>query len=118
MWGFAEMAFGIVCSCLPILPRFYQHISAVTPYAKGQHNTTLVGPSARDSISPAAQQAIERNKGSNGGNWIHLDDRDVPEMPERTTVDVQQRTKDEDTLEEAVEAKERRPRPDEENGIW
>ena len=65
-------------------------------------------PSTKASVSAAARQGSHwANKASGkGDNWIHLDDRNVPGLPPRTTVDVEQRTKDEDAVENAVEGKE------------
>lgn len=106
MWAFAEIAFGLACSCFPILPRLYQHVSAVAPYstsAQGLQNETT-----KASVSAAAKQGTHwgNNGRDKGGQWIHLDDRNVPGLPSRTTVDVQQRSGDDDALEDAVEGKE------------
>lgn len=108
MWAFAEIAFGLACSCLPILPRLYQHMSSISPYTGGTSDHRFQDPSTKPSLSVAAQHAAHwGGKGrENGGNWIHLDDRILPGLPQRTTVELQQRTKDEDAVEDAVEGKE------------
>ena len=107
MWAFAEIAFGLACSCLPILPRLFQHVSSVTPYTRGTSDDTLQDPSTKPSVPTAAQQAAQwRSKGrEKGGNWIHLDDRNVTGLPERTALELQQWTEDEEALENAVEGK-------------
>ena len=32
LWATAELAFGLICSCLVVLPRLYQHFCDITPY--------------------------------------------------------------------------------------
>ena len=95
-------------SCFPILPRLYQHVASVTPYNSGTSGKAIQDHRTKTSVSAAAKQGSHwGNKGrENGGNWIHLDDRNIPGIPARTTVDVEQRTKDDDAMEEAVEGKE------------
>ena len=107
MWAFAEIAFGLTCSCFPILPRLYQDAPSTNSYNGEILGTDLQDPSAKNSITVAASQAARwGSKGrENGGNWIHLDDRNVPGLPARTTVDVEHRTMDEDAVKDAVEGK-------------
>lgn len=66
------------------------------------------GSSTKATVSAAAKQSLHRtNKGKDrGGDWIHLDDRNVPGLPPRTTVDVEHRTEDDDAVGQAVEGKE------------
>lgn len=107
MWAFAEIAFGLACSCFPILPRLYQHVSGITPYSGGTADEGLQDRSTKASTSAAAKQGAHwgsKNK-EKGGNWIHLDDRNIGGLPPRTTVEVEQRTVDEDAVEDAVEGK-------------
>ena len=72
MWAFAEIAFGLACSCFPILPRLYQHISAVTPYTAG----TIEEGTARDHARTLrrANGERERKQKEKEATWIHLDD--------------------------------------------
>ena len=50
LWATAEVAFGLMCSCFPILPRLYQHLASVAPLSTSlnpvmhyEDSTTKVG---------------------------------------------------------------------------
>ncbi|KAM0804201.1 hypothetical protein BDR22DRAFT_654105 [Usnea florida] len=62
-WGIAEVAFGLLCSCLVVLPRLYQHLASITPH--NSDNSTLARAMADQNI-PAPHDKTE---------WIKLQDR-------------------------------------------
>lgn len=64
MWAFAELACGLLCSCFPILPRLYQHISAIAPYTHhSSAQEALRDPETKGSISKAARRGLSKSKG-------------------------------------------------------
>ena len=63
-------------------------------------------PETKASLSKAARRGLGKSKGGkkdDGGDCIHLDDKTLPGLPERTTVDIEQKNTDEDAFDEAVE---------------
>ena len=108
--SFAELACGLLCSCLPILPRLYQHISAIAPYTNrhGSDQAALADDAeTRATIEKAAKTGLSKSKkGRGGGDWIHLDDKTLPSLPSRTTVDIEQRNVEEDRFDGAIEGRE------------
>ena len=59
----AEIIFGLLCSCLVIMPRLYQHFCAITPL------TTRGTSTAND------QRAHTRAYGRSKKEWVDLGDR-------------------------------------------
>ena len=78
MWAFAEIAFGLACSCFPILPRLYQHVSAVAPYTAGTAATVNPATMANDVTGGARGGGWhDGRKGTKGkSEWVHLNDKE------------------------------------------
>ena len=63
LWATAEVAFGLMCSCLVVLPRLYQHFCEITPYKTNdtsaaeytRNNTTSHGRTKREWVQLEAQ---------------------------------------------------------------
>jgi hypothetical protein len=100
----AELACGLLCSCLPFLPRLYQHVSAIAPYTAhhGSSAQALQDPETKASVSHAARRGLSKSN-KRGGDWIHLDDKTLASLPKGTTVDIERRGGDEQAFDEAVE---------------
>jgi len=96
----AELAFGLLCGCFPIIPRLYQHFTAIIPYTNSDHNATYINSNTR----LGGSRSVDKN-------GIPLDRRDwkmlagqgsVPEIPGRKTG--RERSESDDTaIESAVE---------------
>lgn len=102
----AELACGLICSCLPILPRLYQHVSAIAPYTAhhGSSAQALQDPETKASFSHAARRGLAKSS-KRGGDWIHLDDKTLPSLPKGTTVDIERRGSEEHAFDEVVEGR-------------
>ena len=37
LWAFAEVSFGIICSCGYVLPRLYKHLAAIPAYGSREY---------------------------------------------------------------------------------
>ena len=108
LWGYAEIACGLLCSCLPVIPRRYQDMFSSTP--RNTNNATAhktLAERTKASTSAAKDGRTEwvpfDSRAKQRGDWIHLDDRNDPELPPRTTVDVEHRTSEEQAIEDAIE---------------
>ena len=115
----AELGFGLLASYLPILPRLYQRLANLNPYMRQSASAkALKDPETRAELSRAARKglgpggrAAKQGKGGKkgtgeGGDWIHLDDTTLPNLPERTTVDIKRKNCDKDAFDMAVEGRE------------
>ena len=62
LWTFAELAIGFIISCLPVIPKFFQHISP-----KVSRALSVLSKSTKDSgieSAPAIRvEELERNSG-------------------------------------------------------
>ena len=38
MWTHAEISFGLICSCLFVLPRLYRHLASIPPYGSDEYD--------------------------------------------------------------------------------
>ena len=38
IWTHSEISFGLICSCLFVLPRLYRHLAAIPPYGSEEYN--------------------------------------------------------------------------------
>ncbi|KAL8772423.1 MAG: hypothetical protein Q9209_002374 [Squamulea sp. 1 TL-2023] len=85
MWGEAEIAAGIICSCVVILPRFFQDTLKIVPY----------------SYPPPSR-----------GKWVQMDDRSLPHGSGKSKpVNVGwSETSGERALDEAVEGTSAKPK--------
>ena len=108
LWAYAEIACGLLCSCLPIIPRLYQDLFSTSP----SHTSNTTARKALAERSKGSASVAEDRHGKwvgfdsrrqQKGDWIHLDDRNNPELPPRTTVDVEHRTSEEQAIEDAIE---------------
>ena len=61
LWATAELAFGLLCSCLVVLPRLYQHFCDITPYK--------TNPDTTDN-DPRTQMA---SNGRTKREWVQLE---------------------------------------------
>lgn len=63
----AEIAFGLLCSCLVVLPRLYQHLASIRPYP-GMGGETLPGEgNARHGRAETYNAPAGRR-----GDWLQL----------------------------------------------
>ena len=65
---YGEVACGIICCCLPIIPLFWHHIS----HSTGTRNITL-GNMNKASQNPQSTRAALESYDTNS-NWVRLDD--------------------------------------------
>ena len=105
----AEVACGLLCSCLPILPKLYQHLAAITPYdGTGASAQALANSSAKPSFSAAT--GSRNGKGAFNTrrqlkhDWAHLEDQNPPPVPMKLFIG-QQETREDQALDKAVEGK-------------
>ena len=75
----AEIAFGLICSCLVVLPRLYQHLTSVKPYP-GASGTTLNA----DGVTRAQSQ---NNPANSKRQWVQLSDVKAVTKDERAMSD-------------------------------
>ncbi len=88
LWATAEIAFGLMCSCLVVLPRLYQHFCDITPYK--------TNPSSND-------KDIRSHVKSNGitkREWVKLE---AKASQDRKTFSREARLGDEEALDAAME---------------
>ena len=38
IWTHAELSFGLICSCLFVLPRLYRHLASIPPYGSDEYD--------------------------------------------------------------------------------
>lgn len=90
----AEIAFGLLCSCLIVLPRLYQHFCDITPHT--------VTPPALGSETTDPRSKVSSN-GKSKRQWMQLE-----EQAERSRQKYSQEARlgDEEALDEAVGGKE------------
>ncbi|KAL8822700.1 MAG: hypothetical protein Q9191_006570 [Dirinaria sp. TL-2023a] len=75
---YGEVACGIICSCLPLLPLFWHHLS---------HSSTSSGAIKLDNINPKVQtkrsvhESYEPDSAVRAGTWVKLDDGTMTPMP-------------------------------------
>ena len=91
----AELAFGLLCGCLPIIPRLYQHIASVPPYSN--NNPTTCG--ASDQAGKRSYRMANMNR-----DWTLLDGHSRPSMPSQAHV-TDRSASDDQALESAIEGK-------------
>lgn len=65
MWATAELALAITCSCLPVTPRLFQHLLAITPGNSG--NSLFIKAVGDFSPTKGPEDGIK-------GNWVALDE--------------------------------------------
>ncbi|KAF6239014.1 hypothetical protein HO173_002886 [Letharia columbiana] len=93
LWVDAEIACGLLCSCLVVLPRLYQHLSSVAPNGR---NGGLTHGMADQSTRVNAPSRRLRSQ------WVHLDGMGSPQSPTQAHK-VGRNGTDEEALENAVE---------------
>ena len=113
MWAAAEVAFGLKCSCLPILPRLYQHLASIAPLSTSQNpgmhdgdSTTKVG-SNKYKKSPHWFDHEQSTQSGSSRDWFPMQDResqdDDKQGRSRKIFTMLGRTKDEKRVDKAVE---------------
>jgi hypothetical protein len=75
MWATAEIALGITCSCLPILPRFIQHIWNVSVPSEAE----TIMDMTNGKTGATKNQTKERK-----GDWVELKETSKPITPQQT----------------------------------
>lgn len=48
IWTHGEISFGIICSCLFVLPRLYRHLASIPPYGSDDYDDYQRGKSLGD----------------------------------------------------------------------
>lgn len=91
MWSMAEIAFGLLCSNLVVLPRLYRHFCDIMPYTNNVH--ALNGMTESD-------RARESKDGKSKKEWVKLEER--AEKDRRKFAD-EARLGDEEVLDAAVD---------------
>lgn len=95
LWADAEIACGLLCSCLVILPRLYQHLSSIVPY--GGNDTPAQGLADRSTrFNPSSRKSR--------GHWVQLDGLASPRSPSQAREEGRNGG-DEPALENAVDGK-------------
>ncbi|CAF9925643.1 hypothetical protein IMSHALPRED_006739 [Imshaugia aleurites] len=69
LWAIAEIACGLLCSCLVVLPRLYQHLASITPH-KGDSATLARAMADQNTPEPQSKR-----------DWIQLQDRNDGSLP-------------------------------------
>ncbi|KAL8737724.1 MAG: hypothetical protein Q9181_001409 [Wetmoreana brouardii] len=105
--GYAEVACGIICACLPLLPLCWHHLSRSTgggghitlgPMNRSpQHGQAGYAPSRATRAWSEATDALEPVKGK---NWVKLEDGTIVPLPKGHHV--QRGGSDEQALTEAI----------------
>lgn len=90
----AELAFALICSCLVVLPRLYQHLTSVAPYTGPK--TTTARALEDQSMRPAS-----RNRRR---DWVQLETQGMPSLPPAVN-GVGRKGSDDEAFDEAVEGK-------------
>ena len=88
LWATAEIAFGLMCSCLVVLPRLYQHFCDITPYKTNNSSTN------KDTRSQAASHGKTKRE------WVQLE---AQASQEQKAFAKEARLGDEEALDAAVE---------------
>ena len=104
MRSYAEIACGLICGCLPILPLFWQHISKgssggislqpVNNRAPGQHSNYT--PSK---VTRTWDEAYDSRHKPPGRDWVKLEDGTVTKVPDSH---LEQKTVDELAVTDAI----------------
>ena len=84
----AEIAFGLWCSCLIVLPRLYQHFCDITPYT------------TRDSSTAQDPRSYTVSNGKSKREWIQLE---AQAERAKQKFSKEARLGDEEALDEAIE---------------
>ena len=87
----AEIAFGLLCSCLIVLPRLYQHLCDITPYAA--HDVS-------EATDPRSHASFH---GKSKRQWVQLEGQ---AEQARRKFSKEARLGDEEALDEAIEGPE------------
>ena len=96
----AELAFGLLCGCFPIIPRLYQHLTSISPYNK---NSTATAVYTYGSSNVRLKELIDRNGNSDQRDWTQLEgQRSLPQIPPKAKVGGRCGS-DDSALESAVE---------------
>lgn len=99
----AEIAFGLLCSCLVVLPRLFQHLASIKPYP-GTSSKPLGhsdGPSTRQHGTAPSLAANRKNE------WVQLSESNgaAPSPPLKEGRPVQMTTKDDQAVGDATAGK-------------
>ena len=97
----AEIAFGLLCSCLVVLPRLFQHLASIKPYPGGAssktlgHSDGLPTKPGGNTLTPAVSRKTE---------WVQLSESngDAPTPPLREGRTVHMTTKDDQAIGDAT----------------
>ena len=87
----AEIAFGLLCSCLIVLPRLYQHFCDITPYT------------ARDVSKATDPRSHTSSNGKSKRQWVQLEEQ---AERARRKFSKEARLGDEEALDDAVDGAE------------
>lgn len=114
LWATAEIAFGLMCSCLPILPRLYQHLASIAPLSTSLN--TMNKPSYDDSTTKFGSNRPKRSEhwfdherstqADSGDGWYPMEDNEQKDRsggaPQKVFA-MMGRTRDEQMVDEAIE---------------
>lgn len=69
LWSGAELSASVITSCLPVLPKFFQHIRpkvyrVYKVFSAQSKSTSSSGPDQRDGSRPSKKQALTKVKNS------------------------------------------------------
>ncbi len=92
----AEVAFGLLCSCLVVLPRLFQHLASIKPYP-GNSSKTLGN---NDGTTPSL--AVNRKT-----EWVQLSESNgaAPTPPLKEGRTVHMTTRDDEAIGDATVGK-------------
>ena len=90
----AEIAFGLLCSCLIVLPRLYQHFCDITPYT------------VQDVSEATDPRSYASSKGKSKRQWVQLEEQ---AERARRNFSKEARLGDEEALDAAVDGVESSP---------
>ena len=88
LWATAEIAFGLLCSCLVVLPRLYQHFCDILPY---RTNSSKSDKDVRSQIT---------SHGKTKREWVQLE---AKASEDRKAFSKEARLGDEEALDAAVD---------------
>ncbi|KAL8808257.1 MAG: hypothetical protein Q9200_004349 [Gallowayella weberi] len=102
--GYAEVACGIICGCLPILPLFWHHLSRSTGHSGNTINMKNMNGLG---TNRGGHEAYPTHEPVAGKSWVKLEDGSIAPMPrihpvEREASDERALTRDEAALNEAI----------------
>ncbi|CAL8575765.1 hypothetical protein XPA_001669 [Xanthoria parietina] len=109
--GYAEVASGLICCCLPILPLFWHHLSHSTG-SGGHHNNNALtldrlNKPKHNQTNRGGHESYDAHEPVGGKSWVRLDDGSIAPMPRIHPVepegsDERALTRDEAALNEAI----------------